>query len=564
MLGRREFIGTGLAAVALGLLGHRGTGQLLAQHAGANRGIASSIKPILSLQPNLAPRPVVIGGYPFAPHFDGDWPEEQSHPPFIVVKEPPKPSESADVVIVGGGLSGLAAAYMLRDHRPIVLERLARFGGASQGEHWVDTSYSLGGAYFIAPDKGSSLELLYGELGLDEIARIDQGANPAELNGAIIDDFWTWAGIPEKDRPAFEAYRGLVQHYAEQYPEIPLPEKDADWILDLDRVSLKDHIETALGGPAPDLLASAIQAYCHSSFGAGWEEISAASGWNFIAAEEYGRWVLPGGNAELAERLWQRLAEDDRRLGTDSLRANAGVMDVRLTKGGAIVTYREEDGALRSILARKVVLACPKYIAKFIIHDLPLLDLEKRDAIDQMDYRAYVVANVLLHAPIKRDFYDLFLLGKGIYEGPWSDPEAFTRVTDVVSGHYARKGPNERSVLTLYWPLPWDTARFTLTPIASPLETYAARLAPQLDGILGLFGLTKKAVDQVRLIRWGHAMPIASPGFLAEERWLKVRRPIADTIFFIEQDNWALPAVETCLLEAETWAAEITTSLRRS
>lgn len=564
MLDRRRFLGTGLSALVVGLAG-AGLGR--PARAAAPEALLRPrrhTRPILRLDPRFSGSSITVGGYRFANHFDGDWPETTPHPPVVPIDEIPAPSEAAELVIVGGGLSGLASAYMLRDFRPIVLERLARFGGASQGEHWIDTTYSLGGAYFIYPDEGSSLEALYLDLGLDRTVRIDESAGPAELNAQVIEDFFNWAGIPPQDRPAFDAYRALVLKYVDLYPDIPLPKgKDNQWILDLDRISLKAHVESVIGGPAPDLLAAAVQSYCYSSFGAGWEELSAAAGWNFIAAEEYGRWVLPGGNSGLADALWERLGRGHG--AASRLRASCNVRDVRLAEGGgALVAYDDDAGVRRSILADKVIMACPKYVAKQIIHDLPDLDLGKVDAIDRLVYRPYVVANVLVNARMRRDFYDLFLLGNGVYPSDTAGAEEFSRATDVVNGHFARRGHSPRSVLTLYWPLPWDTARFTLTPNVAPLETYAAGLAARLDEVLPLLQLPKRAVEQVRLVRWGHALPIAAPGILAEGVADALRRPIADTIYFVEQDNWALPAVETCLLEAESMASLITERMARS
>lgn len=558
---RREFIGTGLTAVALGLVGPRAAVAQPPAFALPGTGYRRA-QPIRALRPVDFADSITVGGYAFSSRFAGDWPEQASHPPLIPIGTPPTPNESAELVIVGGGISGLAAAYHLSEFNPVVLERLDRFGGASQGERWLDTDYSLGGAYFISPDEGSSLDTLYLELGLDRLARIDEEPGPAELRGQFIEDFFNSAAIPPEDRPAFETYMNLVRHYADNYPDIPLPAEDFGWILDLDRITLKDHVEHALGGPAPELLAAAIQSYCFSSFGGGWQEISAAAGWNFIAAEEYGRWVLPGGNAGFAQALWERLSRRTGPGGRPSLRTGCSVHDVRLNPAGALVTYTDPSGDLRSIQARKVVLSCPKYMVKFIVHDLASLDHEKRDALDHLDYRAYIVANVLVHARLQRDFYDLFLLGDGVYPRDTFEAEAFSRATDVVTGHFARRGNSRRSVLTLYWPLPWDTARFTLTPIDSPLEVYSQRLAARLDFILDLLHLPKRAVEQVRLVRWGHALPLARPGFLAEGLAELVRRPIDDTIFFVEQDNWALPAIETCLLEAEAFAPAIAHALR--
>ena len=46
-------------------------------------------------------------------------------------------------------------------------------------------------------------------------------------------------------------------------------------------------------------------------------------------------------------------------------------------------------------------------------------------------------------------------------------------------------------------------------------------------------------------------MPIARPGFIADGDARRVQRPIANSIHFVNQDNWALPAVENSLLDAQ-------------
>lgn len=567
MLNRREFVGAGLSAVAIGLLARRGLA--------AGRGPTGCApfgglplprtRPLRGVIPTLSDT-VLIEGVPFSNTWSGDWPDGVPHPPIEPVANPPAPAESVDVVVVGGGLSGLTTAYLLREHNPIVLERLDRFGGAAQGEQWFDTKYSLGGAYFITPDKGTFLEALYTELGFDKVVRVDEGVNPVALNGVVeFGDFWNGVNFPDDVRQAFLDYAAIVLYYTKNYPEIPLPEgEDNSAIIALDRLTLKEDIENRLGRPAPALLAAGIQSYCYSSFGGGWEEISAAGGWNFLAAEEFGRWVLPGGNNYFVDTLWQRLSDVEARSNTCMLRAKCTVFDVRLNEGGALVTYQDSTGTLRSIQARKVVMCCPKYVAKYLIHDLDTLDNPKHESMNNLHYRPYVVANVLLKAPIALDFYDIFLLGDGMHY-PMNDAEAanFNTVTDMLAGHFNAPQPRTRSVLTLYWPLCYGAARFTLVPQSAPLETYGKALVPQLDAMLKLVGLNRKAIDQVRMTRWGHAMPICAPALIADG-WIEpLRRPIQDTVYFVEQDNWALPAVENSLLEAEKYTAEIAAALKR-
>ena len=225
------------------------------------------------------------------------------------------------------------------------------------------------------------------------------------------------------------------------------------------------------------------------------------------------------------------------------------------------MTFKDAQGDFHSLLARRVVMACSKHIAKYMLPDLLALDPEKDSAMRSVENRAYVVANVLLDARLGRDFYDVFLLGDGNFPMDPGQVRLRSRVVDMLNGGFARPDPARPSVLTLYWPLPWPRARFTLIDLEPAWQDYAARLVPQIDAMLSLLDIRRRAVRQVRLTRWGHAMPIASPGFIANGLAHHVRRPFADRIYFVNQDNWALPAFETCLLEAKTWAAEIDATL---
>lgn len=479
--------------------------------------------------------------------------------------EPPAPSEEVDVAIVGGGLSGLSTAYFLRHRRPVLFELRARFGGVSQGEIWGGEPYSFGGAYFIAPDEGSFLESFYRELGLDRVQRVSEGDAPMEIDGVVHEDFWTGEGLPPDVQEAFRRYRRIVRHFAEvAYPEIPLdPRADNAWILELDRKSLREDLEARMGMPIPDILAAGIQSYCYSSFDVGWEQLSAASAWNFIAAEEFGRWVCPGGNVWVTDVLWRRLVHE---YGTgghhdlDRLRAGTRGVDVRRADDGRIqVTARLPDGSFRSLLARRVVMACSKHVCKHVLHDLINLDPERRDAMIQVVTVPYLVANVLLTAPIASDDYDLFLLGHAPYPMDPDSHEANSRVCDVLRGDYARTQPRSRSVLTLYFPLPAQESMFRLL-VDGGWEEFSSLLAPQVDAALALRGLARADVRQVRMSRFGHAMPTARIGFLADGVPTILRRPYLDHVYFVNQDNWALPAFETAVLEAKHFADVIEAS----
>jgi hypothetical protein len=515
---------------------------------------------------------VDVAGLPFAPGWFGDaFPNTRI--PFHASEEllpggvPPDPQESTDIAIIGGGLSGLATAYLLRHHRPVLFDLHTRFGGTSQGEFWGGVPYSIGGAYFITPDEGSFLEGFYRELGVDRLRRESPPSDdPTELNGRIVPEFWSGRGLAPAEQEAFRQYAQIVRTYVDRYPEIPLDDgADNRWILELDTMSLRDHLARTMTVPVPTLLRSAIQAYCYSSFDAGWDEISAASGWNFIAAEEYGRWVLPGGNSGLAAALWSRLAplevHTPPHCPPRHLRSGCRVVDVRVRgRDRCQVTWRDSQGTFRSLLAKRVVVCTPKHVARHFLPNFESLDFEMHQATYQINTNAYVVANVLLDRPVRRHFYDLFLLRDGTSpDGPLG-VEQYSRVTDAVNGTFARRWPFGADVLTLYWPLPFSTGRFSLI-YETGWQDYASRLVPQVRSMLDVLDVPERHVRQVRMSRWGHAMPLAAPNFIARGLPQVLRRPLQDHIFFCNQDNWCLPAVETCLLEAAYQAPRVAEGL---
>lgn len=557
---RRQFLGAGLAAISACLIAPR-----LARGWDPPRWLrpkpawipVPSTAPILRIP--LAGPTIQIDGLPFHPSWLGDsfaGGGIQFHTP----EAPPRWAaldEHVELAVIGGGLSGLACAHAMKEKDWVLFDLRDRFGGNAMGESWNRIPYSLGSAYFMVPDEGSDLDRLYASLRVYDSARVDKGGGfRFEYGDRLIDDLCQ--GCSPSEREALERYRSAVLHYAnDEYPELPWTDRATrELARSLDAATFHDAVAAACETPIPPLLAKALQAYCYSSFGVGWDELSAAAGWNFIAAEEYGRIVLPGGNAGLATLFWNDLATvPSRPDGGPRLRAGCIATSVRLDKNGVAIAWRGRDGEARTLGARNVVFAGSKHLLPHIVPDLAATDPVKYEATQRVRTVAYIVANVLLSRPVHEEFYDLFTIHDDAFPMRDEEFEADRRITDCLDGSFAMVSPHpDGDVLTLYWPLPWHTARFTIIYDES-LATYAALAAPQLRRMLALFGLADSDVTAIRMARWGHAMPWAPPGTYSDDLCEKLRAPLGDRLWFANQDNWLLPAVETCLTEA-AWVAK--------
>ncbi len=76
----------------------------------------------------------------------------------------PDATKKADVVIVGGGVAGLSAAYFLKGKDWLLLEKEDHFGGNAYQEEYEGQIFGTGSAYGYRGDAGDQLAK---EIGLD-------------------------------------------------------------------------------------------------------------------------------------------------------------------------------------------------------------------------------------------------------------------------------------------------------------------------------------------------------------------------------------------------------------
>lgn len=451
----------------------------------------------------------------------------------------PKISADYDAVIVGGGIAGLSAAYMLGNKKILLIEGNSRLGGNSKSQYIGKSYASQGAAYIVVPEEGDEIDTFLKQLRIRKLFReVDHNKEVMLFNGKYIEGFWN--GVTDKARSdEFRyAHEKLLDVYENNYPDLPIWDDSAAGKRNfnaLDQITFKSWLEKELGGVHPHIMEY-VTLYCWSSFNASPDEISAAQGLNFLACDLAGTLVLPGGNGLIAEALYQEL----RKRPNVTLLNKSFACDIKAESGKAIVCYKGIDGKLVTVRARHCICANSKMINKKIISTLPT---DQYKAMNDMTYRAYLVANVFLKKKVTSLCYDVFdLLGKEITHN-YKD-SASRSVADIVFADWALKDTATQSILTLYMPLPYDMAQqylFVPTLYQKYQERIKQRLQPALTGI----GLSWNDVEGIRLVRYGHALPLAETRGVSSGLFERASKSIDGCIHFANQDNWGNPCFET-------------------
>lgn len=501
----------------------------------------------------------------FSNTYSGDNPHEV-HPVlwdkdgFITAKGGlPEPSKKAKVVIVGGGMSGLLMAYQLKDYSPIILEQAPRMGGNSKGESFEGLEYSIGAAYFTSPAKDSKADQLFKELGVYDIVQSKKEGDAVILKNKLLKHFWEGEADPKAKEQLKKVHDYLHQMGTNEngltFPEVPTPLSLRDYVNSLDNQSLYEHIKALVGGTIHPHLKTLIEHYCWSSFAGSSKEISAASGLNFLAGEASEVCVAKGGNSGIAEKILFALGKY---LPKENFKNKALVFDVNHKDQDVEVTYADEKGNLTMIKADYVVLCCPKFITAKILNNI---EPDRLESIQKLTYRSYLVANVIINKKCPVPYYDLYLLGDGNtkLENVQKSSEK-QKATDICVANFA--DPDDaKTVLTFYRGIPYNNFRATLIDDEN-LKMFREEFMVQAKTLLPVIGLDPKDIMDIRMTRWGHPLPLAEKGLIAKKIVDKIKKPFGERVYFCEQDNWMLPAIETCLSEALTVSEQMLAKLK--
>ena len=438
--------------------------------------------------------------------------------------ELPPASGRHDVVIVGGGVSGLTSAYLLERRDWLLLEKEPHWGGNAYLEEYQGQAFATGAA-FVDGSESTALEFAQ-ELGMEmlEVGNSD----PSILRGEFVADTWG-AGLdhlpyPSSVRESFKKFRSDVAGIT-----IKGREREID----------AQPFATYMERYAPEVKLW-WDNFGPSNWGARTEETSALLGLataKVVAVESYrdGRVTWPGGLGAITRRLAERLEPAH----ASQMLTGTAIVAVRPTREAVDVTYVHE-GQAKTVSAKTVIMATPKFITWRLVEGLPAAQIA---AMKQIRYIPYPVVNLVFDKPVFNKGYDT-----------WCPGNAFTDFI-VADWTLQRNRPDYRpkaNILTFYTPLREGQRALLLSEDGA--RDVAARV---LIDFQKLYPGSNSDPVEVHIYRRGHPLYMSEPGVYTQVQPV-ARRPAGRIVFAntdsegpISSTNEGIIAARRAVHEAE-------------
>jgi protoporphyrinogen oxidase len=483
----------------------------------------------------------------------------------MVPRVPPDRVRQARVVVVGAGISGLAAAWTLRRagvRDVVVLDAEPRLGGTSGFGVSPVTPYPYGAHYVPVPSaQNRALVMLLQEAGaLDGVDALGQ-PRPAEhalirapeerifLRGRWHAGLWPRALATPEDQRQYAAFQLEVERLAalrdaRGRPGFTVPVRtcsDDPLFTALDRVSMGAWMD-ARGLQSPRLRWFVDYA-CRDDYGSSLHDTSAWAGLFYFAARQ-----SPGGGDSAPFLSWPE--GNGRIAGTlaaplrDAVRLDAVVLDVNPRQDGVDLTYLE--ASVPTLLrAQRVVLAIPKPFLKHVVRpwrDAPPAHLES------FRFGPWMTANLHLRTrPPSRGVEVAW--DNVIHDSP--------SLGYVVATH--QRGPDAGpTTWTWYHALAEPSVKDARRALLSLTEQECADIV--LSDLKQAHPDLEQHVESLEVFRHGHAMVRPDVGFIWGPDRLHAAEPVG-RVHFAHCDLSGLALVEEALDQGVRAGEEVLAAL---
>ncbi|MFJ8106053.1 NAD(P)/FAD-dependent oxidoreductase [Streptomyces sp. NPDC096132] len=397
-----------------------------------------------------------------------------------------------DVVIVGGGIAGLAAGWRLRHWDTLLLESEGRVGGRIRSERRGPYWLNWGGHVYAGGNSATSW--LLNSTGVDSVP-VPGSLAGLSMNGKLllkgrVETYPFRIPMPMSARVGMVKAGAKVALSVARYARIVQRRRGETEAQRQQRVydfmndrSFKDFI-----GDLPED-AEALFKPTVTRSAADIDQLAAGAGvgyfslvWNIGAGLSES---ILGGPSTLTESIAAALA--------DRVRLNATVDEVVQKDGSVVVRYRQ-DGVEKEVEARCVVLATPATVTHRVAVDL---DRDVRDALSKIVYGPYVSAAFLTNETERQVWDDAYGIAT-----PKRSFNVALNMSNVVHGYEAERRPGS-SLMTFS---PGSLARELLE---HDDDTIRRIYLDDLDQVLP--GFAEKVVE-AEIQRWPTGAPYCFPG----------------------------------------------------
>ncbi len=448
----------------------------------------------------------VKGDRPIAGTFVNDSPQVghqlRDRSPF----PPAQRVEKIQVVIVGGGIAGLSAAWRLNRRgfkNFVLLEMNGQAGGNSRwGENEI-TRYPWAAHYVPVPGPGATYAReLFEELGVLKNGQWEERYlcfAPQErlfLYGRWQDGVEPAIGLTQTDRDQFQRLDDLMAAFrAGRQFTIPMERGLAPATANFDQMSFADWLR----GHRLDsrLLHWYMDYCCRDDYGALASDTSAWAGIHYFASREHedkGTLTWPEGNGWIVRQLMARIGKYVR---TEQ-------MAHRISRRGTGFSVFAGSTEYRCEL---VIFAAPTFLAPYLVEDMaPLRDFE---------YSPWLTANLTLERPPA---------GSGP-DSTWDNVVMESPTLGYVNAtHQSVRTQQDRTVWTFYWALAAGSIVQNRRLLLS--QDWSHWKDAILDDLARVHPDIRSCVSRIDVMRFGHAMARPTVGAIlsAERRRLATSR----------------------------------------